>query len=183
MATLPFSALPKVLNVLSREIPKSAHRKLIGTAARILGRELVTNTPVDEGDARSAWVASVAAPSNQIRDAYAPYPRLGSATKTLQAGRFQDIPNAANAIAQHNSELQKFNFARPGTSFFFVNNQPYIVPLEQGKLKGGQTLQNSAGWVERSIAVAAQRAIKETVIPKGSGGGRQFTTFNIRRGP
>lgn len=183
MATLPFSALPKVLNVMSREVPRNAHIKLIGTAARILGRELVTNTPVDEGDARSSWVASVAASTNQARNAYAPYPKLGSALKTLQAGRFQDIPNAASAIAQHNSELQRFKTAKPGTSFFFSNNQPYIVPLEQGKLKHGQTLQNKPGWVERSIQIAAERAIRETVIPKGAGGGRQFTTFNIRRGP
>lgn len=179
MAVLPFNALPRVMSSLSVRIPRNA-QKIMGVAARHFGREVVTNTPVDVGDARTGWVASVGNPSNVRRFASPGNKPLGSARKTLAAGRFADVAASAAAIAQHNSELIQFKQSRPGTSFFFTNNHPYIVPLEQGKLRGGQTLQNAPGWVERSIIVAAERALLEEVIPKDVGGGAVFTSFRIR---
>ena len=180
MATFKFEQMPQVMKILGKVIPKNM-QKLMGVAARTFGRSVVLSTPVDVGDARASWVASLGAPSNFVRGASSPNQQLGSATATLAAGRFADIPNAVTAITQHNTELVKYeNSPTPGISFFFANNQSYIVPLEQGTLRGGQTLQNTAGWVERSIILAAETAIREKVIPKSAGGGKQFTSFKVK---
>lgn len=183
MATLPFDALPRVMTFLGgpRGIPRGM-KKVMATAARGFGREVVTNTPVDVGDARVSWIASVGVPSTVVGHASPGNKRLGSAKKTLAAGRFADVAASATGIAQHNPELEKFMNAPAGTSFFFSNNQPYIVPLEQGKLRGGQTLQNAPGWVERSINLGVQQALTQEVIPRSAGGGPQFVSFNVRGG-
>jgi hypothetical protein len=179
MAVFRFDQLPEVMVILGKAVTQNT-KKVMATAIRVAGRSVVINTPVDVGDARSSWVASVGTPSNHTQDAYSAYRKLGSAVETAAAGRFADIPNAAAAITQHNTELITFENAPAGTPFFFTNNQPYIVPLEQGTLRGGQTLQNTPGWVERSIILAAETAIRQEVIPKSAGGGK-FRSFNTKK--
>lgn len=112
--------------------------------ALILDRELVMETPVDTGRARSNWVVSLQAPSTTERAPYSPGAGLGKSER-------------ANAAAALDQGMAVIGAAKPGQSIFISNNVRYI-----GLLNDGHSAQAPSGWVNGAIhrAVGAVRGAR-----------------------
>ena len=117
--------------------------------ALIADRELVMETPVDTGRARSNWVVSLQAPVLAPREPYAPGSRLGKGERS----------NAEAAIAQG---LVVISAARSEHSIFISNNVHYI-----GRLNEGWSAQAPAGFVEAAV-MRAVNSVKGARILSGN---------------
>lgn len=107
--------------------------KLAKTVAEKVDSELVLNTPVDIGTARSNWVVSLGAPLDEFIEAYAPGSHLGKGERT----------NAFAAIIQGRREIAD---RQPGQTIYIQNNAPYI-----GLLNDGHSRQAPALFVQAAV--------------------------------
>lgn len=123
--------LAKRMERLKEEIP-SAASELASSVARVIQKDLVTVTPVDESTALSNWVLTVEEPFDLFLDAYVP----GNAGST-------QVESGQLALAQGEQQLK---LKKPGESIFITNNAPYIRRLNEG-----WSNQAPAGFVERSV--------------------------------
>lgn len=101
--------------------------------ALIVDRELVFETPVDTGRARSNWVVSLTAPVFDVREPYAPGDRLGK----------NERANAQAAIEQGSIIIAT---VRPGDDIYISNNVHYI-----GLLNDGFSAQAPSGFVQSAV--------------------------------
>lgn len=96
---------------------------------------LVRETPVDKGVARSNWrVSRVNRTFAQI-EAYAP-------------GRYLGKSETANAAAAINAGKSVISQLRSGEALYITNNTAYIAQLE-----AGYSSQSSPGWIEAEITL------------------------------
>ena len=87
-----------------------------------LSSAIVMRTPVDNGFARGGWFASINVPSDNVGN----------------------VPNKTGSLSL--TRAQKFSEQAPGAVFYFVNNLPYIRPLEYGTYgRGPYTTDKTAG--------------------------------------
>lgn len=109
--------------------------------ALVADRELVLETPVDTGRARSNWIVSLVAPVLADIMPYAPGQKLGKGERE----------NAQAAIDQGSGQIV---VARPGQDIYISNNVHYI-----GRLNDGWSAQAPAGFVQAAVhrAVAVVR--------------------------
>lgn len=115
--------------------------KIVRKVALIADRELVLETPVDTGRARSNWQVSLGSPLTSEREPYSPGEGLGR-------GEGQ---NAAGALAQ---AQERIGARQSEQDIYIQNNVDYI-----GALNDGSSAQAPAGFVQAAIkrAVAAVR--------------------------
>lgn len=123
--------LAKRMQALKESIPLAAS-ELASSVARVIQKDLITVTPVDESTALSNWVLTVEEPFDLYLDAYVP----GEAGST-------QVESGQLALAQGEQQLA---LKKPGDPIFITNNAPYIRRLNEGWSK-----QAPAGFVERSV--------------------------------
>lgn len=135
---------------LDKGIVETVQRVAIGVLT-----EVVKETPVDVGTARSNWqVGIIAAPTNTIA-AHSPIlPRLRSARATLAAGRFNETANTAATILAGTIKIKQFQ----GDGRIFISNSVtelgygYINLLNTGRHSLQQTKVNF-------VQIAARKAV------------------------
>ncbi len=122
---------------------RGMERKVV-TAALVTAREVITETPVDTGRARSAWVGSKNAPSpTSPAQPYFPYPQFTDPEKKFEtANRDAAIEQVSGAFAGHDLS----------DTLYLTNHVDYLP-----KLNAGASRQTDAGFVE--TASVAGRAV------------------------
>lgn len=138
MASL--SDFARRIRIRGRQVQDGTDR-IVRKIALIADRELVLETPVDTGRARSNWRVSLGAPITDEQEPYSPGEKLGQG----------ETANAAAAIAQGQDAIGR---RRSGQDIYISNNVKYI-----GALNDGTSAQAPAGFVETAVkrAVAAVR--------------------------
>lgn len=124
--------LQKGLNLLNQHV------------VREVVKRLARETPVDTGEARSNWILSLGAPSNDIRPAFAPK------KKFTDPNKFRERANANGTIREAEPTILLF---RPGDKevqvLWIANNTPHISLLNDGAL--GKQPQNQAFFVQKAV--------------------------------
>lgn len=134
------SRLGNRLREYGRDLPRRVNDVKKGTALAILN-ELVPNTPVKTGKARSNYVVGINAPSRLVR---------GS-----------EAVSRTGAVSITEGE-RTIRGAKPGDAIFISNNLPYIDKLDQGS-----PTQQPAGF--RARAVAAGKAYIQAALKRPRG--------------
>lgn len=142
-----FKALSVSMRKIAADVQKNTDKRKRLTGL-VIGSELVNETPVDEGRARSNWQASNSSPINNQIPAYVP--GKNGATKS---------ENTQKALDQIKQSIDK---NQENQSIFIVNNLPYIEPLNQG-----HSAQVSPGWIERSIERGNEAGEKIQIVEGG----------------
>lgn len=114
--------------------------------ALIADREVVLETPVDTGRARSNWIVSLNAPVVTPREPYSPGEKLGKGERL----------NAQAAIQQG---TERIVVAAPGQDIYISNNVNYI-----GRLNEGYSAQAPAGFVQSAVARAVAHVRKARLV-------------------
>lgn len=116
---------------------------------QVLGLRIAVNvirsTPVDTGEARSNWVASVGRQNRSRRGPYAPGSKLGVG----------ETANASAAIAQNTSTIRG---SLPGQTVYIQNNAPHIAELNRGKSTQAPALFVQAG-IQEAVAATLGRGL------------------------
>ena len=137
MALIGLGNVKRALN----NIPVQANRDI--KDIYIVGlKEIIKETPVDNGRAINNWFLSVGAPSNKTTTS------TGGGSSFAQVGK---LP--ASVI---------------GRKIYFTNNLPYINMLEYGgysqpgtdKTSGGYSIKAAKGWVRKAIGRMANKVRK-----------------------
>lgn len=110
-------------------------------------KELVYETPVDKGVARSNWRVGVGRPTSSVISAYRPYPAHSGPNKGETANASAAIQAGRERIygAKSNRSVGRFSVA-----FFIANHVPYIDKINEGYSK-----QSTPGWIERALEQGA----------------------------
>ncbi len=119
---------------------------LLQVVALRLAVNVIRATPVDTGEARSNWVASVGRQDRSRRGPYAPGSKLG----------LGESANAAAAIAQNTRTIRS---SLPGQSLYVQNNAPHI-----GELNRGKSTQAPALFVQTGIQEAVSATLGRGLI-------------------
>jgi len=101
-------------------------------AAGLIIEDVVTNTPIDKGTAKSNWQAAVNERAQGIIPAYVP----GEHGSTAESNNNITISKAKEAIAKY----------RHGGTIHLTNNLPYI-----GILNDGHSDQAPAGFIQLAL--------------------------------
>ena len=113
-----------------------------------LSRRVILRTPVDNGQARWNWQASIGSPKGGVLKSE---PDKNSNVKA---------PNPSNASTRRLNQIANITGNAPGNIFFLTNNMPYINKLEfggypspspSGKTSGGFSTQAPNGMVRVTI--------------------------------
>ena len=105
-------------------------------------KEIIKETPVDNGRAINNWFLSVGAPSNK------------TTTSTDGGGSFAQVGKLPSRVI--------------GRKIYFTNNLPYINMLEYGgysqpgtsKTSGGFSIKAAKGWVRKAVGRMANKVSK-----------------------
>ena len=152
----PLAELPA--NLVKRAIQvQQGVNTLVKGVAQVIGRELIVNSPVDTGETRSNWIASLNGPSNAVIPPYAPYPKY---SRGLGQGAGESA-NATAALSQHLRVIVRYDSARD-TDISIANNSPNVGPLNQGFWPTSQT---APGWVKRAVEVG-KRSVRRVRLLK-----------------
>lgn len=147
-----FEDLPGFLDKTNKKISKKLD-KLGQSVARNINREVVNNTPVDTGLARSNWIVSVNGAAGTVRPPFAPLPQGTNVAK------FKERANAGAAISGAESTILSY---RPATTangaINITNNIFYIERLNTE----GKTRQVPAGWVQAAVKQGFSNGLKRS---------------------
>lgn len=110
--------------------------KTVQKVATVIDRLVVSETPVDQGTARSNWLVSRNSPRTDKINAYAPGQKGSTGAQNTQA-----------ALSQGAAEI---NARKHGEDVYITNNLPYI-----GLLNSGSSQQAPAGFVEKAVEAAS----------------------------
>lgn len=95
-----------ILGDVAEEVGKQSRKLMIR-----IDRRLVLETPRDTSSARISWIASVGSASNEVKNVGGP---SGAESLSISQG------------------VAAINKAKDFDTIYVVNNQPYIVRLDQG---------------------------------------------------
>jgi len=133
------------IRIRGRQVEEGVN-KIVRKVALVCDRELVLETPVDTGRARSNWQVSLGSPNTSEREPYAPGEKLGQS----------EGQNAAGALAQGQ---ERIGARKSEQDIYIQNNVDYI-----GRLNDGSSAQAPAGFVQAAIARAVKAARGERVF-------------------
>lgn len=137
----------KRMKIRAKQLDKNMN-KAVREVALIADREVVLQTPVDTGRARSNWIVSLGSPSREQQDAYTP-----------GQGGSTGADNARAALEQAAAEISR---RQPGQDINISNNLPYI-----GRLNEGYSAQAPAGFVQAAV-LRAVNALKNLRVFDGN---------------
>jgi len=161
VGTQPFTLFAKVITKRADEMAKSAG-EIVAVAARAIGEDVATETPVDTGVARSNWIMSIDAPTGEVIPAYVPYPRThqqhrigeykhqAATGQEYGFGRKEERANLAAVLAQHEAAVASFDPER-NNAIYLCNNVDYIRRL------------NNEGYSPQTEAFFVQRAVQKGI--------------------
>lgn len=167
-AAQPFRLIGKVMQKRAKDFPVAAAR-LTRTIASVIGEDVVRETPVDTGSARSNWIMLVGQIANYTIPAYVPYPKTHQSAYAYRAGQAaaghvhalgtgdkEEQGNLVAALSQHFEAIRSYDPSKD-TTIYLSNHLPYI-----GRLNLGSSPQTAAGFVNRAVekGVAAGRRLK-----------------------
>lgn len=121
--------------------------KTVKEVGKTVDSELVRNTPVDTGQARSNWVASLGGETADFLLPYAPGSHLG-------------VSETANAAAAEAQAIGVIDARKPGEDIYICNNTPYI-----GLLNGGSSTQAPENFVESAVQRGIEVVKNAKVVP------------------
>ncbi len=116
----------------------------VQTAARTFQEQVVEDTPVDTGKARSNWVASEGSPFGGVIGPYAPGSNLGRG----------ESGNKDAAIAQADGIIKGF-VASEGAVLYIANNTPYIGYLNDPSATDKPSTQSFPNFIQLALQKAA----------------------------
>jgi hypothetical protein len=122
--------------------------RIVREVALVADREVVMQTPVDTGRARSNWLLSLGGPSGAEIAAYAE----GKKGSTSGANSRAAMEQAKTAVAAR----------QPEQDIYISNNLPYI-----GLLNDGSSAQAPAGFVQAAVKRAASAVRLRRVFRNG----------------
>lgn len=131
---------------LGRQFEQGIVNTMQNIASNIL-TEVVSRTPIDEGDAKSNWQVGINGAPTGIIPAYAP----GSHGSTFSENVLQTLQVGRTQIARAVSHTDRINI---------VNNLPYIR-----RLNDGSSLQAPAGFVEDAVVIGIRSVAGARIIP------------------
>lgn len=114
---MDLKAFASLMDRRAKELPTRLNEIKKKVASQVL-TDVVYDTPVDTGQAKSNWIVNLGQASTTVRLAYVP---------GFKGSTGQD--NASSAI---NAGESVINGARAGVDIHITNNLPYIVRLNQG---------------------------------------------------
>ncbi len=117
-------------------------------AALIIDRDVVIQTPVDTGRARSNWLVGIGTAIRNVIDALSPGEGLSAGERL----------NAQLSIDAARTEIEKH---RPGQTIYISNNLSYI-----GFLNEGSSAQAPANFVEKAIQAGIASLKKSRVVKR-----------------
>lgn len=120
--------------------------KIVKMTALAVDQAVVLGTPVDEGRARSNWIASIGSPVSETREPYSPGSKLG----------LGESGNASAAIAQGTEVIRA---SPPNTPIFITNNLSYIA-----KLNNGSSRQAPKNFVNNAVKQGAQQVSRVKIF-------------------
>ena len=135
--------MKKRANNVPREVNKVKRQ-----VALAVDQAVVLGTPVDTGTARSNWIVTLGAATDQTQGAFSP----------LSGGDMSERGNAEAAIAQGKAVIAQ---AKPEQDIHITNNLDYIVDLNEGS-----SAQAPAAFVEEAVD-AGVKVVKQTRIDTG----------------
>jgi hypothetical protein len=145
MATNSLGDLDKKMTRLSVRAEAGINRKVRRTALAIF-TELVVQTPVDTGRARSNWLIGLGGPPDDGNiPAWAP----GQDGNTAAANSTATIAAGTAAVSDR----------EPGQDIYISNELPYIEQLNKGS-----SAQAPAGFVETAVQYGSAVARNEKVL-------------------
>jgi hypothetical protein len=148
MATFPFSQLGPNLKKREKQILRNAG-KIVKTASAVVSKELIFDTPVDTGKARSNWVGTLQKPFLGVIAPYSPLPEGTNPAKKFERA------NASAAFTQNAAAFGRFD-PRKHTVYYISNGvrdskgNSYIGTLNLTS----RSKQTPPGFVWRAIAKA-----------------------------
>lgn len=132
---MPLEGFDKVKRALNTDIYNNLNSKVRKVYFKGL-RDVIKETPVDNGRAKGNWFISTTSPSTEVK--------LGKSS------------NVNASFAQLNKIPEKIL----GNAVYFTNNLPYITKLEYGgyskesttgKTSNGFSIQAPNGWVRKAL--------------------------------
>lgn len=144
-----FEDLQKRLGKIGAVVEENAD-KTVRKAVIVIDQVVVMATPVDQGRARSNWIASLDKPTLEPIEAYSPGDALG----------IGEGANAQAAMNQAQGVAAQYDGAK-NSEVHITNNLPYI-----GVLNDGSSAQAPAGFIQEAVAkgvgaVRGARLLKE----------------------
>lgn len=126
-----FGSLAKKVRKASVAVSRNADKLVVEVANDILAN-VVSDTPVDKGDARSNWQVNLNSPAAGTRDAYVPGKKGSTALE--------------NIIASVEMGSKKVEAYVSGQTIHITNNLDYI-----GDLNNGSSKQAPPGFVQDAV--------------------------------
>ena len=126
-----FGSLAKKMRKASVAVSKNADKLVVQVAETVL-TNVVSDTPVDKGDARSNWQVNLNSPATGTRTAFVPGTKGSTALD--------------NIIASVEVGSQKLATYQSGQEVHITNNLDYIEDLNNGSSK-----QAPPGFVQEAI--------------------------------
>ena len=121
--------------------------KVIRDCSGAVVEEVVRATPVDTGEARSNWIASIGAPTDETRPPFAPGHKLG----------LEETENADRAIEEAKKVLS--GVKRSNDVVYIQNNLPYIEVLNGGSSEQAPPLFIETA-VDRAVGSPVDRSLE-----------------------
>lgn len=140
-------AFPSRMRALAKRVEDNTNL-LVRRTALVAQRELVLETPVDTGRARSNWFVEIGEPYYDELEPYAPGENLGTG----------EAANARAALAQGQAAVKH---RRPGQDIYISNNVRYLQYLNNGS-----SAQAPEGFIQDAVFRARQFARGHKVLKK-----------------
>jgi hypothetical protein len=148
---LDLKALPGIMGVRVASLVKNINEAKKSCARAVLS-EVVRDTPVDTGEARSNWQVSVGGDITSIVPPYVPYPKFSH-------GNGQGTAETANAAAAISVGDANIDSTQPGQDIFISNNVDHIGLLNEGSSRQAPAAFVQSGVVAGLNAVRAARVV------------------------
>lgn len=146
-----FAYLAKRMGQIANGINVAVDKTTKDTADQTLFN-VVADTPVDVGTARSNWAVGIGgAFVGNIRRAFAPFKSRWKPKPGVYPGGSKG--ERSNMFAAINLGKAKIRTRQPDQDIYITNHLPYIAPLNSGHSK-----QSRPGFVNRAVVKAARTA-------------------------
>lgn len=151
-----FDYLAKRMFQIAEGINKAVDKTVKDTADQALFN-VVYDTPVDVGTARSNWAVGVGSQFvGNIRRAFAPFKSRWKPRKGVFPGGTKG--ERSNLFGAVNLGKSKIRTRKPEQDIYITNHLPYIAPLNSGHSK-----QSRPGFVNRAVVKAAKYGANRAV--------------------
>jgi hypothetical protein len=124
--------------------------RIVRLAALACDQVVVTETPVDEGTARSNWLAAVDASRSDTVEAHVPGEKGSTGAQNAEAA----IAAAAGVIGRYDGAVNH--------AIHLTNNLPYI-----GELNAGSSVQAPANFVRQGVQAAVAAVEGARILDDG----------------